>query len=466
MIQPALRGAGDPFEEAIVDTIIFIPGGGGSVLRLPGDSSDDDPVWPPSLFEFITHYDRLQELLDPRLQATDIVNTIPLNSLIAYPVYAPILSDLYQIRDQTQANLIPFPYDFRKSICDSAAALVAQIEACYNGGSRSIALVCHSTGNQVARAVLENVGCQKQGWFGCLTLYVGICGPHFGVPEVLEYGLGLSDWLSITPADMQKFSRDPRYPGMYQLFPFKGIAAHPLVDVNTGPDDIYDASVATEFSLDQGNLDAAIELQAALDFSNKPPGVEYAIVAASGQPTHETIQYDHTTFVDILKDNAGDGTVPLWSSAPSQFAPFVTPGDHIGVLGSYPFRNHLWNLLAGADAPSLLVRHMGVDGVAISIDRRIYAPDEAMSVLVIPDKPTTQIDATIEIERANPIERMFHRSSGQPLAYRGPPIGSVAVEMTAPTTPGLYRITLGGKTHSTAPLTAATFAVSAYRRRR
>ena len=170
--------------------------------------------------------------------------------------------------------------------------------------------------------------------------------------------------------------------------------------------------------------------------------------------------------VGILKDDAGDGTVPLWSAAKAQFTPFVTPGDHIGVLSSYPFRNFLWILLAGVNAPFYPTELVGGAGVTISLDRPIYAPGETISVLVIPDQPTTDIAGTLEIETADLEANAFQGLARQPFAYQGFPIRSIHAEAKAPMEPGLYRMSLSGKTHSTAPQTAATFAVSADRRPR
>ena len=436
-----------------MDTIIFLPGGGGSSLALQGYE-----IWPPTLWEFATHYGRLPQLLDPRVVSTGIVDSIPPDQLLACPVYRPILDDLGGIGKSQNANVIPFPYDFRKSVFSSAKALKTQIEHCYNDGGRSITLVCHSTGNQVARAVLENVKWQGQPWFSSVNRYVGICGPHFGVPEVLEYGLGLSGWLSITAADMQTFSQDHRYPGCYQLFPFEGYDV--LDDVNTGQEDFYDSTIANKFSLDQNNLVAALKLQKRLNFKNKPNGVEYVLIAASGHPTDQKIFYDGQIFVDITDNDAGDGTVPLWSTAPAPFNTFITPGDHIGVLSSYPFRDYLWVLLTGMHAPFFLAK---IAGITVSLDRVVYSPGKSMSVLLIPDAPTEELDGTLKIDKVEDQEALkFKRYRNQLFTYRGVGLGVrfISAEATAPTEPGVYRITMSGKTHATAPQTAAAFAVS------
>ncbi len=350
----------------------------------------------------------------------------------------------------------------------------ATVEDCYNNGAQSITLVAHSTGNQVARAVLENVKWQVQPWFGSLDRYVGICGPHFGVPEVLEYGLGLSSWLSITAADMQTFSRDERYPGCYQLFPFEGYDV--LDDVNTGPEDFYDPTVAAQFDLDQPNLGEALKLETRLQFANKPNSVEYDLVAATGQPTDMRIYYNGGTFDYIAQNEAGDGTVPLWSAAPSGFNVFITPGDHMGVLGSYPFRDYLWMLLTGQHAPVFLAddaKVAGLAGVKVSVGRAVYAPGEPMSVLLIPDAQTEQLVGTLSTDTViNPKTGAFQRYRDQAFAFRGDglAVGSLRVETNAPTAPGVYRMIVTGDTHATASQATAFFTVSraqsALRRRR
>ncbi len=324
-----------------MDTIIFLPGGGGSRLALRGQE-----IWPPYWWEFITGYTRLQQFLDPGATATGIVDAIPLGiPILRYEVYQPLLDDLNFIAQAMNRQSFNFPYDFRKNDLLSARRLAAFVERCVNEGSEAITLVCHSTGNLVARALLEGGIYSNRTWFSKIGMYVGICGPHFGVPSVLEYGLGLDGWLSISSTDMKSFSTDHRYPGCYQLFPFPGYNV--LMDVRQGSQNFYIQAIANRFALDWKNIVKARSLQKKLSFNQKPPGVQYAIVAASEQLTDQTIEYDGQNCVGIRQDYSGDGTVPLWSSAPGQLNPYVTPGDHIGVLKVYPFRQILYDILTG-----------------------------------------------------------------------------------------------------------------------
>ncbi len=86
-----------------MDTIILLPGGGGSILTLNGDPQGDQ-IWPPTLLEFATQYGRLPQLLNPLLGAVGIIDSIPPNQLLAWPVYRPLLGDLFAISNALQKS--------------------------------------------------------------------------------------------------------------------------------------------------------------------------------------------------------------------------------------------------------------------------------------------------------------------------------------------------------------------------
>jgi hypothetical protein len=171
------------------------------------------------------------------------------------------------------------------------------------------------------------------------------------------------------------------------LFPYLNYPA--LFDVvNSANENFYNPSVAAFFGLDPTNLNAALSMQATVDFSNKPPSVEYDLVAAFGEMTDELIEYDGANFVGIESKDDGDGTVPLWSTRPPGFNVKTFQGDHMGVLNTYELRNYLYQLLTGTVAPFFVE---DIDVIALSLDRRVYAPGETMFALVIPDQPSGEI---------------------------------------------------------------------------
>ena len=90
----------------------------------------------------------------------------------------------------------------------------------------------------------------------------------------------------------------------------------------------------------------------------------------------------------------------------------------------------------------------------------IYAPNEPIEILIIPDLRTQEISGALEIARViGPEARRFARYQEQPVVYRGPQISFIRSTLPAPADPGAYRVTFRGS-HGTSPRTAGGFVVS------
>ena len=98
-----------------MDTIILVPGGGGSRLELNGQE-----IWPPNVLEFAGHYGRIAELQDRAVEPTTVVDwyyLIPQPPLIPfYAVYQPLQNDLNAIAQQMGRGRVDFPYDWRLDV--------------------------------------------------------------------------------------------------------------------------------------------------------------------------------------------------------------------------------------------------------------------------------------------------------------------------------------------------------------
>jgi hypothetical protein len=442
-----------------METIILVPGGGGSKLKLKSQE-----IWPPTLTEMTIGYQRITKLQDSNVKATTVIDVYP--PLPCYEVYKPLQDDLNTIAQHLSpaGRRVDFAYDWRKDITWSAKQLASKIASCVSGGSTSITLVAHSMGNLLVRTILESGDYSSKSWFNKITRYVGICGPHAGVPEMLECALGLKEFVSISPADMKTVSANPEYPSCYQCLPFDGYQV--LLDVQDGPKDFYDPAVASDFGLNQQNLDAAKNLQSKLDFSSQPGGVQYALIAGSQLQTDEKVEYDGSTYEDTPTDDLGDSTIPLWSSAPAQLNPRVTPGDHIGIFKSYPFREILYEVLTnGTLVPQFSLVEQ--PGTTLSLNDFIFAAFEPIEILIIPDLRTQEITGTLQIMRVADTKRSkFVRYQEHPVVYRGPQIRFIRSTISAPADPGAYRMTFTGGSHGTSQTTATGFIVSRISTRR
>jgi hypothetical protein len=437
-----------------MDTIILVPGGGGSRLTL-----QNKEVWPPTLLEFGIGYHRTTELRSPNVKVGTILDGVP-QPLPCYGVYQPLQDDLAKIAKSCGAQFVNFPYDWRKDVVSSAEKLAAKIKSRVSSSSDKITLVCHSMGNLLARIILESGDYASKSWFGNIKRYVGICGPHYGVPVILEYTLGLKSWLGISSSDMKTLSKDPRYPSCYQCLPFKGKDV--LFDVQSGSPqskDIYDSSVASDYDLDSTNLGVAKAMQDKLSFGNKPAAVDYYLISGSGHTTDEGLEFNGpTSYLGPQTDQFGDSTIPLWSSKVPPFTQSV-PGDHIDVLKSYPFRQILYQILACKGlTPDFTLADL--PGLTISLNNFVYAPYEEIEVLLIPDLRTQEISGSLQITRVvGPDARRFVRYQELPVVYRGPQVTFLRSSIPAPADPGAYRVTFSGS-HGTSPKTAGGFVVS------
>ena len=447
-----------------MNTIIFVPGGGGSRLSLNGQE-----IWPPSFLEFVTQYSRIAELQDPGVDATGIFDVYPPGSLVyCYDVYRTLLDDLNTIANYIASNRLDFYYDWRIDIADSADQLAKAIANCINGGSTSITLVCHSMGNLLARWLLESGIYSSESWFDSVTHYVGLCGPHLGTPENLEYVLGDKGFLCISPEDTKTVSANPHYPGAgYQCLPFQNYPAPVLDDINLGVQNLYDKTVAANYGLTWSSIQAARNLQNKLGFGRKPPLAKYSLVAASGLTTDETVVYDSLNYTGTYSDQLGDGTIPLLSADVLQLNTQVTPGDHIGVLKTYPFRQILYQILTGFSAARLLppLTLENRPGVAVCVNKFVFSPHEPIELLIVSDLVTDNIVGTFQILGTRGADAAPFVYREQVFEYKGPPIQLIRATVAAPSDSGGYQIVITGS-HGTSPRTAASFAVSKWHQRR
>jgi phospholipase A1 len=431
-----------------MDTIVLIPGIMCSKLKLNGKE-----IWPLTLSEIIYGYDpqRIAELLDPAAVPDGIIE-----SVACVTVYQPLDDDLEIIANRAGATKVIFAYDWRKDILANTVPLLAStIADLVKSGSKSITLVSHSMGGLIARLLLEG-NYQNESWFANIKQLIAICSPHYGAPEALSGALGLTGSNGFAPSDMPRLTSDPRYPAAYQIFPaphYYRLRQQP----GNGRLDVYVNSVAARFDLDTANTAAAKRSFDALDLNERPARVHYSFIAGTHHSTLEQINVTANTFA-LAYDNVGDGTVPLWSAAPGPIVAFATPGDHTGIFKTYPFRKHLYEILTGS---KMTAPHFADSPVlTVSLNKHVYAQNEPMSVLLIPDTPTHEIKGTLQLRRAiDAAGAPVQYGIGQTLQYHGPTTTHLSTSMRAPADVGAYRLTFEGS-HTTTSVTAAAFAVS------
>lgn len=440
-----------------MDTIIFVPGYAGSQLTLNGNE-----VWPPTLWELaVTGYHRLNELTDPNTQKNGVIDTLGFFPFLV-PVYQPIDDDLSYIAAQLGITKIDFDFDWRVDIYATTMPLLVQtIKAAYQGGARSISLVCHSQGGIIARLLLENDAYRLNppSWFRAIKQFVGICNPHLGAPLIVANSLGVFGFQGIPASDMPALAADPRYPAGYQALPPLGYNRLRKQPGNHGVN-IYATTVNGYFGPTSNNIQATVQSYAHLNIANQP--CQYYFIAGNNQSTPEQVDTSSSLLPPYTPDynDSGDGTVPLWSAAPGPMTASVFPGSHTGIFVVDAFRQRLFQILTGG---TVMPTPFAEEPVAvISLNKTVYGPGERISVLVIPDKPTRAFTGALRISRAvgDKFDKFESIGPDLELRYAGAETTHLSMQLVAPDKPGAYRITLEDSEYVTTPMTVGTFFVN------
>jgi len=449
-----------------VKGIVFVPGISGSEIIFRNEAP---PIWPPKWNDFPT-YQEMDELCDP---TEDTVGNVIDTVAGLYPVYQTTENDLQNIsatiNGVANGPYLPAPYDWRIDLLTVVDDVANKIEAFANSsGMTDITIVSHSMGGLLTRLLFEwKYANNPPPWLAKIRRALFICTPHLGAPAALARILGL-EWAEtvITPADMKRFADDPNFPSTYELLPSatRGI----LLDTTTSEYIRYDdPNVASALGMSSLNIGAAQKCRQALDPSKKPTNVNYIFVYGTGHATDEyvTVQGLSLNGATPQQDGLGDGSVPIWSitEAAAQFVPNVQTksfvGDHVGILTTDEFRQFLYGYF-GLGAPAPLVK--GAPGMVVSLNKRSFAPGETMHVLMIPDEEASVVSGSLNLSRVSPANKEVSvLGVRQEVTFRGGPARYLTSKLTAPKTPGLYRLDFGGTgaSHQTSNEVAGWFVV-------
>ncbi|MGW1775954.1 esterase/lipase family protein [Streptomyces sp. NPDC002104] len=183
--------------------LVFLPGIGGSVLAArPRGARPPETVWKariPNILSTLHNPDRLSIEEAPDLVPTGLVrSTTLLPGLSILPGYEKVAARLAALPGAVPdvcrpdrprlpgANVLLFPYDFRRGVAHAALRLRDEIDARLHGLSASeragrVIVVGHSMGGLVARHWLGPLG----GAPDCRAL-ITLGTPHRGAPKALD----------------------------------------------------------------------------------------------------------------------------------------------------------------------------------------------------------------------------------------------------------------------------------------
>jgi pimeloyl-ACP methyl ester carboxylesterase len=317
------------------DLIVVIPGIGGSALKR-GNTVLWDPAWSGFARAMLRSGEQFEALTlarpgaDDGVVATGLIDGLHvIPGLWSYGSYAPLTRHLRTLCGA--ANVVEFPYDWRRSIILTARLLTARIDAELTmrpDGTR-VVLVAHSMGGLVARRWLACEGGAER----CRML-ITIGTPYRGSIKALG---ALAHGLWRIPGRAGRRLRTFLWslPSVHELLPTYDCLVG-LDNTRTGLAVHRPAALAGDALFDPA-MACHAETAKAVEALGAPQPFETIAIVGQRQPTR-TLARERDGQIELLGDDVwqgaaetvygvGDGTVPRGSAQPPEW------GDR--VAGAY-----------------------------------------------------------------------------------------------------------------------------------
>lgn len=428
--------------------VVFVPGTMGSILFMP----DGEEVWPPTPIEVATGYRRKKKLLRDDLVVGDIIRKVS-----CFDFYKPLVETFAAVGFKEGGagdQLYVWPYDWRRDLELLADRLAARLDA-LPAGVTSIAIVAHSMGGLIARLVLETGKCDAKPWFGKINNFMTLATPHLGAPLALGRILGLDSAMGISEEDFREIGADRRYPSGYQLLPAPREAA--CWDIKAGSTlgelDIYDNATATRLGLDPTLVARVAWLHTTLTKGKAPPHIRYFYFAATGHKTVTRINVATGSSKQMTRtEDAGDGTVPLWSALPKSAQKQLVVGEHASFFTETAFKAVFFRLF-GKNFPTPPVAVAGVVTATLSVQSLTIRKTDEIELVIAPTKPVDKVASKVLLERSEGPGKPFKRVGvAKKVTYAGPPIPVLKLRLPATGKPGFYQAHLIGNPSGQKPV--------------
>lgn len=422
--------------------VVFVPGIMGSVLCL-----SKEVIWPGSLGSLLGSYKKMPQLMSPDLKATDIIRKFGLVN-----VYSTLIEDLGRCgfyEDGADPGLYTYPYDWRQSNTRAADGLADLLDANVlktHGASVEIMLIAHSMGGMVCRYYIESGKYSARPGFARVRNLITIGTPYRGTVLALTGALGLEKRLFLSREQVKELVSDPRYPSLYEMLP---PGDEPFVWGTEG--EKYDPRGAFEkLELVPENLEAARTFRSGLDLAKGAKLARYFAFYGTRQRTGVHVLLKENSEPEAEQfDDAGDGTVPVWSGQPDGIQSMPVGGEHGTLFRNSDLKTKLGVLLG---APGLLAADVNVQ---LSVSPKVVEPGMEVSTVLLFPTGIPEIAGEIRFLRVrmnDAGEAEGESPAGKPvtLQYSGGKADKLGLLVRAPEIPGFYRVVFEADSGETA----------------
>jgi pimeloyl-ACP methyl ester carboxylesterase len=303
----------------------------------------------------------------------------PLTQLSALFVSVDAYRSFMEFGREHLPGFVPFSYDWRKDIRESAGALCARIEQLVAEGRREVNIVAHSMGGLVTMHCLLHGGAQagERPWAGAghVKRVVFIGTPFKGSPGIFD------DLLVGTRTMRNRALLAPEalftFASAFQLLPMDGgffvdaegrrveldaldpaawlqLGWGPFADPELCEDEAYRAQLVRMLEAHRELFEALVprrELPA--------PPFETLVVAGTGRPTVNGVRMagakldlEHPARAD------GDGSVPFWSALPALRIPYQrvdSEAEHVDLMSDRDVLQAVERFLRGEVVERIIV---------------------------------------------------------------------------------------------------------------
>ncbi len=418
---------------------VVVPGIMGSELR-----KENELIWPGPFQSLVFTFDRMDALLREDLAATDLIRSYSISRQ-----YGALLEDLQRCGFDERGNpptLFAFAYDWRKDNALAAQQLaeLLDIVAEQHHGMAEVSLIAHSMGGLVSRYCLESGRFDRRPGVKAVRRLLTLGTPHRGAPLALTAALGQERRLFLSAEQVRLIAGDSRYPSLYQLMPppeepFAWDRRHALT-----PLDVYSPEVASALGLSRENLEAARAFHSGLSIARRPGHVRYFFFSGTRQPTLTAAviggEPGRLTVTRVEAEDAGDGTVPSWSSGLTGVQGRPVGGEHGGLYRNDVLRTTMSTLLG---SPVLLAPR--AYSVEVALRDPVVEPSARVPVALTFESGADALDGELRTERAEltpagEVRQFVPVGAALPLRYAGPAAERLNLWIDAPARAGVFRV--------------------------
>ncbi|MEU8017701.1 hypothetical protein AB0B74_17270 [Micromonospora parva] len=429
------------------DLVVMVPGVTGSVLTLPGRGDVWNLSW-PTVARGAAAFARTVDLLRLAEGAPDTDGLRPAGAVRGLHLWPGFYGGpgydrlLRQLTDAVGPALRVFSYDWRRSNRDTARLLNGHVRSWLDewrrgagGPSAKVVFVCHSMGGLVARYLIEVLGGREltrrlvtlgTPYRGSVNAVRALTGDAFRPLRALGWDTLLTD---VTRT----------FPALYELLP-----TYRCLDVGGGPATVRDVALpGLAPDAVASGLAFHDEIAAAVRVNGRP---EYTVHAVAGkrQPTWQsvTVDRDGLSYGKAYqgRDYLGDGTVPLFSAVPPEWATTEEATcfaeRHGPLTASRRVLDVILDKIDPVDLGEILAPpvELGLDVPEVAV------ADTPLPVVVTADRPDLLLHARLERpDRGEPVAVTMLRPDGHGRydGYLLPPVGTwrMVVEAVAEVPP-------------------------------